>query len=434
MGLGIGADSETGCLRTALMHRPGRELSRITPRTRDLLRMPALPWVARAQHEHDLLADALRDHGVEVLYLTGLLQDVLEYQAARAEAIASALGNAELGGELAAALRGHLEGLGPEDLAVTLTGGLATDELKAGHGLVYDLLDPRDFVLEPLPNLVFSRDGSTWAGDQAITGTLPGPRRRESDLIATIYGHHPRFAGVSQLRAQDSPLHCGDMVLLGPGVVAAGVGARTTAASVELLARRLLDVGSATHVLVIPTAERAKDKTFDQVCSVLAPGVVLMNPAHAFTLTALTITGRSGELTISRPRPFLEAAARALGIDQLTAIGTGIESAQWDDGGNTLAIGDGQLICDERNSETNARLAGAGFRVTTVPGGELGGIRGGPRAMCVPLLRDPLTTAGHRENPATISNEHTIPPSAGMPLPSLAVSDGELAPAGASER
>jgi arginine deiminase len=406
---GIGADSEVGRLRTVLMHRPGRELSRITPRTRDLLQLPALPWTAKAQQDHDQLTEVLRNHGIDVIYLTGLLQDVLEYGAAREEATASVLGDAELGGDLALAVRQHLDSLVPEDLALALTAGLTTDELRTGRGLVYDLLDPRDFVIEPLPNLVFTRDSSSWIGDQVIAGTLRKPRRRESDLHAVIYAHHPMFTGLAKpARIVGSPLDGGDVLLLGPGVVAVGVGAHTAAASAELLAGHLLAAGKANCVLAVPMTKPGGNSNLDLVCTVLGPGQVLMAPALAFTLTALTITGRSGELTISRPQPFLEAAARALDLDQVTMIGTGIESGQWDDGANALVIGDGEIICDERNSETNARLADAGFKVVTAPHGELGTIRGGPRAMCVPLIRDPARPQADVSG----SNEHTIPPAA----------------------
>ena len=86
-----GVDSEVGRLRTVLVHRPGLELRRITPAHRGRLLFDGLPWVGRAQQEHDTLARVLRDHGVEVLYVTELLQDALEYAPAREEAIASVL-------------------------------------------------------------------------------------------------------------------------------------------------------------------------------------------------------------------------------------------------------------------------------------------------------------------------------------------------------
>ena len=62
--------------------------------------LPAPPWAERAQAEHDAFADALRGAGVAVLYLTELLQDALEYVAAREQAIETAISDPRLGEEL----------------------------------------------------------------------------------------------------------------------------------------------------------------------------------------------------------------------------------------------------------------------------------------------------------------------------------------------
>ena len=70
---GHGVASEVGRLRTVLLHRPGDELRRLTPRNNDELLFDGVPWVDRAQEEHDAFAAALRDRGVEVLYLRDLL-------------------------------------------------------------------------------------------------------------------------------------------------------------------------------------------------------------------------------------------------------------------------------------------------------------------------------------------------------------------------
>ena len=78
-----GVRSEVGRLRTVLLHRPGNERKRLTPRNNDALLFDGLPWVYRAQ-EHDAFAAALRDRGVEVLYLTTLLTETLADPIARA--------------------------------------------------------------------------------------------------------------------------------------------------------------------------------------------------------------------------------------------------------------------------------------------------------------------------------------------------------------
>jgi arginine deiminase len=52
-----------------MLHRPGEEIRRLTPRNNDELLFDGVPWVDRAQDEHDAFAAALRARDVEVLYL-----------------------------------------------------------------------------------------------------------------------------------------------------------------------------------------------------------------------------------------------------------------------------------------------------------------------------------------------------------------------------
>src|ERR671927_318714 len=92
-----GVSNEVGRLRTVMLHRPGPELQRLTPRNNDRLLFDGIPWVARAQEDHDAFADALRGRGVEVLYLTALLTETLASDEARAQAIQAALTSLHLG-------------------------------------------------------------------------------------------------------------------------------------------------------------------------------------------------------------------------------------------------------------------------------------------------------------------------------------------------
>ena len=101
-----GADSEVGRLRTVMLHRPGPELKRLTPRNNDKLLFDGIPWVARAQEEHDAFAAALRERDVEVLYLTDLLTETLEDADARAHAIEEALRDLDLGDTMRGLPRG----------------------------------------------------------------------------------------------------------------------------------------------------------------------------------------------------------------------------------------------------------------------------------------------------------------------------------------
>jgi arginine deiminase len=368
----------------------------MTPRTRDRLLFDRLPWAIRAQQEHDAFTQALRDQGVEVLYITELLQDALEYQPARDEAIGSVLSGTGLGDELRAQVYARLDVLAPEDLAQVLIAGLAPDELPDGTGLVFQLLDRHDFVIDPLPNLVFTRDSSFWVGDRAAVASLAAPhRRREAGLLAVIYGHHPRFAGIKRLYGPElENVDGGDVLLLAPSVLAIGVGQRTTPAGAERLARHVLDAGLAHTVLAIPVDQPPGSGYLDNLCTVVDTDTVVMHPGLAYTLTAHLITPRPTGMRISRPAPFLEAAAQAMGIERLHIIDTGLNPVggrrgPWDDGSNALALGRRLAVCSERTTETIARLEAAGVTVIQVPASELASSRGGPRCMSCAVGRDP---------------------------------------------
>ncbi len=295
-------DSEVGRLRTVLLHRPGAELKRLTPRNNDQLLFDGVPWVGRAQQEHDAFAQSLRDHGVEVLYLTELLQDTLEYQPARDEAIANVLDDRRLGDQLRRIVGDILAELPPEDLTQVLVAGLAHEELKTGRGLVYQLMDRHDFVIDPLPNLLFTRDSSTWVGDQvAVTSLAMGARRRETALTRLIYRHHPRFDGAKLLYDSGlEHLEGGDVMLLSPGVLAIGTGERTTPAGVEQLARRVFEAGLAHTVLAVPIVQERATMHLDTVCTMVDVDKVVMYPAVAYSLTAFTVTSEGDDLRVSR--------------------------------------------------------------------------------------------------------------------------------------
>jgi arginine deiminase len=192
------------------------------------------------------------------------------------------------------------------------------------------------------------------------------------------------------------------MLLLAPGVIAVGVGERTTPAGAERLARRVFADGLAHTVLAVPIAQERATMHLDTVCTMVDVDAIVMYPNIADTLSAHAVTVREQtsdplelELLVAPPEPFLVAAAKAMGIDTLRQIDTGLdpvtaEREQWDDGNNTLAIAPRVAVAYERNVETNERLVEAGIDVIAIPGSELGSGRGGPRCMSCPVRRDPL--------------------------------------------
>lgn len=399
-----GVTSEVGRLRTVMLHRPGAELKRLTPRNNDRLLFDGIPWVSRAQEEHDAFAQALRDRGVEVLYLLDLLAETLADPDARQIAIERTLTSLHLGDTLRSWLAPALADQSPEALARTMTAGVRNDEVRGGHGLVTSLLAPDAFLVDPLPNLLFTRDSSVWIRDHVAVTSLAMPaRERETQLTELVYEMHPRFAGTPSIHGwQREYVEGGDVLLLAPGVVAVGVGERTTPAGAERLARQMFSAGLAHTMLAVPIAQERATMHLDTIATMVDVDKIVMYPNVADELRAhaVTVVDRTGSddadlvLDVAPAEPFLVAAAKAMEIDTLHRIDTGLdpvtaEREQWDDGNNTLAIAPRVAVAYERNIETNRRLEAAGIEVVAIAGSELGSGRGGPRCMSCPIARDP---------------------------------------------
>ncbi len=227
----LSTNSEVGTLRIAILHRPGAELRRLNPGNNDQLLFDGLPWVDGAQEEHDQFAGLLRSRGVEVLLLSDLLTEALTHSgAARMQGVAAAVDARRLGVPLAQELSAYLRGLDPARLAHVLMAGMTFNELppdaRTDVSLVLRMHHGADFAIEPLPNLVFTRDSSIWIGPRVVIPSLAlRARIREASLTDLIYAHHPRFTGVRRAyESRTAPVEGGDVLLLSPSVVAVGVG------------------------------------------------------------------------------------------------------------------------------------------------------------------------------------------------------------------
>src|SRR5680860_495656 len=159
-------------------------------------------------------------------------------------------------------------------------------------------------------------------------------RERETQLTELIYTMHPRFAGTATIHGwQHEHVEGGDVLLMAPGVIAVGVGERTTPAGAERLARQVLAADLARTVLAVPIAQERATMHLDTVCTMVDVDKIVMYPNVADQLRAYAVTCRPGDaesdkdlvLEVADAEPFLVAAAKAMSIDTLHQIDTGLD-------------------------------------------------------------------------------------------------------------
>jgi arginine deiminase len=400
--------SEIGKLKKVLIHRPGLEIENITPELMDRLLFDDIPYLDIARQEHDAFAEIFRRNDIEVVYLEDLAAEAIQTKEVREAFLTEFLAEANIQGEVKkSALKQYFESFEDSKVLIDkLMAGVRKEEVHVTNlKTLADFMDSDyPFLVDPMPNLYFTRDPFATVGTGiSLNHMRTVTRQRETLFAKYIFAHHEDYRDSEVKfwydRTDDYSIEGGDVLVLSDKVLAIGISQRTDAAAIDVFARKLFADGQSFEVILAFDIPKSRAYMhLDTVFTMVDHDKFTIHPEIEGPLNVYSIRKKnSGNLSILKETMELrEVLAKYLELEKVTLIRCGgkrgIDAGreQWNDGSNTLAIAPGEVIVYSRNHITNRLLEDQGIKLHVMPSSELSRGRGGPRCMSMPLIRENL--------------------------------------------
>lgn len=409
--------SDIAHIRSIVVHQPDAGIEWVTPTNKDFLLYDDIVYLPRMQEEHEIFNGILKAFAGEdnVLDLEDLLADVLQDA-----------------GKATELLKGvqALENL--SDTSVTLL--LQLDPAALSNALFAGYRHGDKNVLEPVPNLIFTRDIAAMVEDHLlICHASKLPRKRENLMTWFVFHYHPMFASLLQndryldisgsfdvlvknLLSNEFTIEGGDITYLGNKNLLIACSERTNMAGIERIRDIGFEKGIIDRLTVVDIPKEAYCMHIDTIFSQINThdyvvfDKILLN--KKFVNVFQFQKGKTEPVHFENLAEMLRAEdPKARFIHCGGGMSPFDEREQWTMACNTVAVKPGVVVTYGRNTRTLKAFEECGYKIVkakallaayeagvktpeetvntiiTIPAGELSRGGGGPHCLTLPIGR-----------------------------------------------
>lgn len=370
-------------LKIVLVHTPGSEINQLTPDNLSRLLFEDMPYLPKAIEEHNQFKKKMKENGTKVIEITKLFNDVIKKSELYKDTIRIFLSEIK---QKTAAVLNHvnifLETINRKEFINYFIQGLTYKEI----GLSSD----DDFVIDPIPNLMFQRDPMFIVGDSLFISNMSSKaRKRETFISKIVTENHEIFSKnkIYDLNNFEGTIEGGDVILFN-NMVWIGISERTTKNAVENLSKILQRNQRDLKIIAFQIPPKRAYMHLDTIISIIDTNTFLIDPVAFKKVKIYDVNKNFSEIKQS----FVEWVLGLNSRNRVITVGGSnsiiSQREQWNDGANVLALDNNKIIVYERNSITNSILKKKNVKIITINSSELSRGRGGPHCMSMPLSRE----------------------------------------------